>query len=135
MQESLALTSSFPKELSITGHLKMTRREALKMTGRLFTLRMDVNLIGGILDTPELFWSEASLYPLYEAIREYLEIGPRVQVLNDRLAVVGDLVCPPYRPGSRTDYQGGDHARIPRRTSCSSIDLDRYLAYCRCLSC
>jgi uncharacterized Rmd1/YagE family protein len=72
----------------------MTRREALKMTGRLFTLRMDVNLIGGILDTPELFWSEASLYPLYEAIREYLEIGPRVQVLNDRLAVVGDLVRP-----------------------------------------
>jgi uncharacterized Rmd1/YagE family protein len=41
-----------------------------------------------------LFWSEASLYPLYEAIREYLEIGPRVQVLNDRLAVVGDLVRP-----------------------------------------
>ena len=45
-----------------------------------------------IKDTPELFWSEASLYPLYEAIREYLEIGPRVQVLNDRLAVAGDLV-------------------------------------------
>lgn len=108
MQESLALTSSFPKELSITGHLQLKRREALKMTGRLFKLRMDVNLIGGILgefpscvyqgaitnmtDTPELFWSEASLFPLYEAIREYLEIGPRVQVLNDRLAVAGDLV-------------------------------------------
>jgi uncharacterized Rmd1/YagE family protein len=43
-------------------------------------------------DTPELFWSEASLFPLYEAIREYLEIGPRVQVLNDRLSVAGDLV-------------------------------------------
>ena len=49
MQESLAITSSFPKELSMTGHLQMTRREALKMTGRLFKLRMDVNLIGGIL--------------------------------------------------------------------------------------
>jgi uncharacterized Rmd1/YagE family protein len=46
-------------------------------------------------DTPELFWSEASLFPLYEAIREYLEIGPRVQVLNDRLAVAGDLVSIP----------------------------------------
>jgi uncharacterized Rmd1/YagE family protein len=33
----------------MTGHLQMTRREALKMTGRMFTLRMDVNLIGGIL--------------------------------------------------------------------------------------
>lgn len=49
MQESLALTSSFPKELSTTGGLQLSRREALKMTGRLFKLRMDVNLIGGIL--------------------------------------------------------------------------------------
>lgn len=92
MQDSLALTSSFPKELSTTGHLQLNRKEALRLTGRLFKLRMDVNLIGGVLDTPELFWSEASLYPLYEAIREYLEIGPRVQVLNDRQAVIGDLV-------------------------------------------
>ncbi|WVQ81210.1 hypothetical protein IAT38_003332 [Cryptococcus sp. DSM 104549] len=92
MQETLAVTASFPKEMSTTGHLQLTRREALKMTGRLFKLRMDVNLIGGILDTPELFWSEASLFPLYEAIHEYLEIGPRVQVLNDRLAVAGDLL-------------------------------------------
>ncbi|WVQ63927.1 uncharacterized protein L199_002083 [Kwoniella botswanensis] len=92
MQETLSLTASFPKELSTTGHLQLTRREALKMTGRLFKLRMDVNLIGGILDTPELFWSEASLFPLYEAIHEYLEIGPRIQVLNDRLAVAGDLL-------------------------------------------
>ncbi|WVW79325.1 hypothetical protein I302_101293 [Kwoniella bestiolae CBS 10118] len=92
MQETLSLTASFPKELSTTGHLQLTRREALKMTGRLFKLRMDVSLIGGILDTPELFWSEASLFPLYEAIHEYLEIGPRIQVLNDRLAVAGDLL-------------------------------------------
>ena len=92
MQETLSLTSSIPKELAITGHLQLSRRAALKMTGRLFKLRMDVNLIGGILDTPELFWSEASLYPLYEAIREYLETAPRTQVLNDRLTVAGDLV-------------------------------------------
>ena len=45
-----------------------------------------------LADTPDLFWSEASLLPLYEAIRVYLEIGPRVQVLNDRLAVSGDLL-------------------------------------------
>lgn len=112
MQDSLALTASFPKELAETGELSLARKEALKMTGRLFTLRMDVNLSSGILgehgatwmtesgrrstasviDTPELFWSEASLLPLYEAIRDYLEIGQRVQVLNDRLAVSGDLL-------------------------------------------
>lgn len=46
----------------------------------------------GNADTPELFWSEASLQPLYDAIREYVEIDDRVLVLNERLGVVGDLV-------------------------------------------
>lgn len=65
-------------------------------------------LFGRISDTPELFWSEASLLPLYEAIRDYLETGQRVQVLNDRLAVSGELVrspdlfpCPPPTPQNR----------------------------------
>jgi uncharacterized Rmd1/YagE family protein len=92
LQNSLEMTSLFPKELATTGHLNLDRKEALQMTGRLFKLRMDVNLIGGVLDTPDIFWSDASLYPLYEAINQYLEIEPRVQVLNDRLTVVGDLL-------------------------------------------
>jgi uncharacterized Rmd1/YagE family protein len=51
-----------------------------------------VNLGSNVLDIPELFWSEASLKGLYDAVREYMEIGPRVQVLNEKLAVVSDLV-------------------------------------------
>ena len=51
-----------------------------------------MNLMSNVLDVPELFWSEASLKGLYDAVREYMEIGPRVQVLNEKLAVVGDLV-------------------------------------------
>ena len=48
--------------------------------------------MSNVLDIPELFWSEASLKGLYDAVRDYMEIGPRVQVLNEKLAVVGDLV-------------------------------------------
>jgi uncharacterized Rmd1/YagE family protein len=62
MQETLSLTSSFPKELSTTGHLELDRRDALNMTGRLFKLRMDVNLIGGIL-------GEFSLITMYVRLR------------------------------------------------------------------
>lgn len=50
--------------------------------------------MSNVLDVPELFWSEASLKGLYDAVREYMEIGPRVQVLNEKLTVVGDLVAP-----------------------------------------
>ena len=41
---------------------------------------------------PNFFWdSEPTLHPLYVAIREYLEIGPRIKVLNERCRVFLDL--------------------------------------------
>ena len=50
--------------------------------------------MSNVLDIPELFWDEASLKALYDAVREYMEIGPRVQVLNEKIAVAEDLVSP-----------------------------------------
>ena len=45
-----------------------------------------------MLDTPNFFWdSEPTLHPLYQAVREYLEIKPRIQVLNARARVFLDL--------------------------------------------
>jgi hypothetical protein len=45
-----------------------------------------------MLDTPKFFWdSEPTLHPLYTAVREYLEIKPRIQVLNERCRVFLDL--------------------------------------------
>ena len=85
-------TRSIPAQLAATGVLALPRKEALKLTGRLFTLRRDVNLVSNVLDVPELFWDEASLKALYDAVREYMEIGPRVQVPNEKIAVAEDLV-------------------------------------------
>ena len=45
-----------------------------------------------MLDVPNLIWdSEPTLHPLYNAVREYLEIKPRIQVLNERCRVFLDL--------------------------------------------
>lgn len=45
-----------------------------------------------MLDVPSFFWdSEPTLHPLYFAVREYLEIKPRIQVLNERCRVFLDL--------------------------------------------
>ncbi|CDZ96295.1 Uncharacterized conserved protein [Phaffia rhodozyma] len=92
VQNTTAETAYIPKELALTGGLTIDRRDAVKLTGKLFKLKVEVNLVSNVLDTPELFWSEASLQPLYEAVREYLEIDGRVQVLNERLGVAGDLL-------------------------------------------
>ncbi|KAI0738962.1 hypothetical protein C8Q80DRAFT_1113144 [Daedaleopsis nitida] len=85
-------TRSIPAQLASTGVLALSRKDALKLTGRLFKLRRDVNLVSNVLDIPELFWDEASLHALYDAVREYMEIGPRVQVLNEKIAVAEDLL-------------------------------------------
>lgn len=46
-----------------------------------------------MLDVPSFFWdSEPTLHPLYTAVREYLEIKPRIQVLNERCRVFLDLI-------------------------------------------
>ena len=45
-----------------------------------------------ILDVPDFFWnSEPTLHPLYFAVREYLEITPRIKVLNERCRVFLEL--------------------------------------------
>ena len=45
-----------------------------------------------MLDVPNFFWdSEPTLHPLYSAVREYLEIKTRVQVMNERCNVFLDL--------------------------------------------
>jgi len=49
-------------------------------------------LASNVLDVPNLIWeSEPTLHPLYSAVREYLEIKPRIQVLNERCRVFLDL--------------------------------------------
>ncbi|KAF9073122.1 hypothetical protein BDP27DRAFT_1216439, partial [Rhodocollybia butyracea] len=85
-------TLAIPQQLAAKGALQLKRREALKLTGKLFTLRRDVNLVSNVLDVPELFWSEASLKELYDAVREYMEIAGRVQVLNEKLGMASDFL-------------------------------------------
>jgi len=87
-------TTSIPQQLASTGSLHLSRTEALKITGRLFRLRRDVNLVSNVLDVPELFWTEgqANLRALYDAVREYMEIRVRVGVLNEKVAVAEDLL-------------------------------------------
>lgn len=85
-------TLSIPLQLATNGIIKMKRRVALRLTGQLFQMRQNINLSSNVLDVPELFWSEASLKGLYDAVREYLEVDQRVKVLNEKLASVGDLL-------------------------------------------
>lgn len=92
MARQMAEAKDVPRRLAITGKLGLKREEVFRILGRLFKSRVEVNLSSNMLDVPNFFWeSEPTLYPLYIAVREYLEIKPRIQVLNERCRVFLDL--------------------------------------------
>ncbi|KAI8831498.1 hypothetical protein BJ741DRAFT_530121 [Chytriomyces cf. hyalinus JEL632] len=92
MEQEIQQTSVLPKMMAKYGEVKLTRDDVVKVVGRLFRLRMNVNLVSNVLDTPEIFWSEPELQGLYNAIRGYLEISQRVKLLNTRTGVISDLL-------------------------------------------
>ncbi|WWC92544.1 uncharacterized protein L201_007503 [Kwoniella dendrophila CBS 6074] len=85
-------TKDIPKSLSETGKIGLPRSEIMKQIGNLFILRININLVGSILDSPEFFWTFPDLEPLYSAARSYLEIGQRVDLLNARVDVLQDML-------------------------------------------
>ncbi|KAL8731950.1 MAG: hypothetical protein Q9166_003082 [cf. Caloplaca sp. 2 TL-2023] len=92
MADQMAEAQHVPRRLALTGKLGMKREEVVRILGALFRSRVDVNLSSNMLDVPNFFWdSEPTLHPLYFAVREYLEIKPRVQALNERCRVFLDL--------------------------------------------
>ncbi|KAG9006552.1 hypothetical protein FRB94_000646 [Tulasnella sp. JGI-2019a] len=85
-------TKDIPEVISETGKIGMPHKEIMQQIGRLFILRMNINLVGSVLDAPEIFWSFPDLQPLYDAARSYLEIPQRVDLLNARVEVLQDLL-------------------------------------------
>ncbi|RIB04259.1 hypothetical protein C2G38_1988655 [Gigaspora rosea] len=92
IEETIEATKHIPIKMAETGKVSMSRTAITKKIGQLFIMRININLVSNILDTPEIFWSEPTYEPLYEAIRGYLEISQRVDLLNQRVAVISDLL-------------------------------------------
>ncbi|EJD54832.1 DUF155-domain-containing protein [Auricularia subglabra TFB-10046 SS5] len=85
-------TRDIPEAISETGQIGMPHREIMQQIGQLFILRMNLNLVGSVLDSPEVFWSFPDLQPLYDAARSYLEIPQRINLLNTRVEVLQDML-------------------------------------------
>jgi uncharacterized Rmd1/YagE family protein len=99
-------TKHLPRTMASTGKVSLSNKSITKKIGELFIQRININLVEGFLDTPDIFWSEPALEPFYKAIRAYLEIGQRVDVLNQRVNVISDLLemLKDYSQTSHSEY-------------------------------
>jgi uncharacterized Rmd1/YagE family protein len=82
-----------PTQIAMTGKIALSRSQINMQIGELFILRINIHLNGSVLDTPELFWVEPQLEPVYQAVRSYLEMDQRVGLLTERLDVIADLLA------------------------------------------
>ncbi|KAF9523251.1 hypothetical protein CPB83DRAFT_799500 [Crepidotus variabilis] len=85
-------TKDVPEVISETGKIGMPHKEIMQKIGQLFLLRTNINSVGSVLDSPEVFWSYPDLQPLYDAARSYLEIPQRINLLNTRVEVLQDML-------------------------------------------
>lgn len=92
MDNTIEHCKDIPTQIATTGKISLTRKEINMQIGELFILRINIHLNGSVLDTPELFWVEPQLEPVYTAVRTYLEMDQRVSLLTERLAVIKDLL-------------------------------------------
>ncbi|TFK41616.1 DUF155-domain-containing protein [Crucibulum laeve] len=85
-------TKDIPEVISETGKIGMPHKEIMQQMGHLFLLRTNINSVGSVLDSPEVFWSYPDLQPLYDAARSYLETPQRINLLNTRVEVLQDML-------------------------------------------
>ncbi|KAJ3334100.1 hypothetical protein HDU76_010222 [Blyttiomyces sp. JEL0837] len=92
VEETIEHHRHIPRVLAETGKIHLSRFAVNQTIGKLFLMRTNVNLVSNVLDTPDIFWSQPALEPLYRAIRGYLEISQRVDLINQRVNVISEMM-------------------------------------------
>ena len=92
LQDSIDANSNIPLQLAHTGKINLNKKEISKKIGELFLVKSKINLHYDLLDTPEFFWEYPEYENQYEKMVKYLDIKPRVEVLNKKVEVIQELL-------------------------------------------
>lgn len=91
LQKIFNTSRQIPENLAKQGRISLSRSEIRRKMGELFIERTSINLHMDVLDTPEFFWEYPELESLYKLMASYLDLRPRLEVLNQRLDVIHGL--------------------------------------------
>lgn len=92
VDNTIDAVKEFPEEVEREGKVSKSRKEILKMIGKLHRLRFNLNLGSNILDEPEFVWDYPAFSSLYETCKRYLDIKPRADLLNRRCDVINGIL-------------------------------------------
>lgn len=73
------------RDLKLGNKIRVSRKEVLKKTGELFSLRHSVNLSSDALDIPDFYWDREKQERIYVKMYSYFSIKRRTTVVNEKL--------------------------------------------------
>ncbi|KAF2858858.1 DUF155-domain-containing protein [Piedraia hortae CBS 480.64] len=95
LSDYFATTRSIPSTLSAGSKLPFNRKFILQKTGQLLSLRAQLNLYSELTDAlPDMFWDsphELGLEGYYEQVGRALDVGSRINVLNERMDYASEI--------------------------------------------
>lgn len=90
-ENTIEETAYIPKRIAQHGRTDLSRREISKMRGGLYLVKSSIYLHFDLLDTPEFFWEYPEFQDIYNSVANYLEVSPRVEILNKKLGIIQEL--------------------------------------------
>ncbi|MFT7387548.1 MAG: putative Rmd1/YagE family protein [Candidatus Endobugula sp.] len=91
-QKVIQKNSNLSKLLASTGKIPLSKLNLAKLRGVLFDTSSDISLHFNLLDTPEFFWNYPELEAYYLPLSKYLDLQPRIQILNQKLSTIHELL-------------------------------------------
>jgi uncharacterized Rmd1/YagE family protein len=91
VQQTIDETAHIPKSIAARGTTTLSRKAISRIRGQLYLVSSDINLHFDLLDTPEFFWEYPELQDGYTRMLNYLEVGNRIALLNQKLSIIHEL--------------------------------------------
>eukprot|EP00930_Biecheleria_cincta_P091554 TRINITY_DN81146_c0_g1_i1.p1 TRINITY_DN81146_c0_g1~~TRINITY_DN81146_c0_g1_i1.p1 ORF type:complete len:466 (-),score=72.16 TRINITY_DN81146_c0_g1_i1:56-1453(-) len=91
VDDAIEQASPIPEALAHHGQVEMDDQAINKQMGDIFVTKCSMMLQSDILDTPDILWENDEFASQYKTARKYLEMGKRIDILNQRLTVLNEL--------------------------------------------
>jgi len=91
-QKVIQENRSISKNLAEKAKSSLSRRKLAMLRGQLFETSCDITLHFNLLDTPEFFWDYPEVENYYLILSKYLDLKPRIDILNHKLATIHEML-------------------------------------------
>lgn len=81
-----------PTQLATEGKIKYSKKQIAKLLGEIYDLKSKISFEYSVLDKPEFFWENPEYDELYQQMSDYLELKPRIEILNKKIETINDFL-------------------------------------------